>query len=238
MTSSLRRLIQGCSVLGWSRLWWLPITPLELRLSLRRLLFGSKRPFRLFFGLLQPFPWYFEVPQNQLTPFELKDDPKVLLIRQDGIFQLRCLPLFEMRDTPLRSVYRIYEYMCAGYHTQVQYETEYFYFHPHTARWSLERIPDPQDRNEQRYAFIASIIEALAAAFNWRLSLGLQRDHSRLSFEEMDASPPLKVLPPDWTSTVPPLRETLIIAENPIRRKTPFVARNILGANNGHMYTI
>ncbi|KAI4185631.1 MAG: hypothetical protein LQ346_005854 [Caloplaca aetnensis] len=173
-----------------------------------------------------------------MTPLQLKQDPKILRSRQDGIFQLRCIPLFQMRDTPLRSVYRLYEYMCAGYHSQVQYETEYFYFHPDTARWTLEKIPDPQDDDDQRYAFVASIIEALVAAFNWRLSLGLQRDRSRLSFAEMSAHPVPLNRAPKWVAFVPPLPEPLDVGGTTERRKTPFEARNILGANNGHMYSI
>ena len=149
--------------------------------------------------------------------------------------QLRCISLFMIRDTPTRSVYRIYDFMCSGLHEQVQYETEYFFFHPD---WTLHDIADPLDENEERYAFIASIIEALAVAFDWRLSLGLQRDRSRLSFAEMDANPPPVILVPSWTQSVEPLLVPLIIEETDDHRKTPFVARNILGANNGHMYSV
>ncbi|CAF9929024.1 MAG: hypothetical protein HETSPECPRED_007261 [Heterodermia speciosa] len=179
-----------------------------------------------------------QVPKSQLTPLELKNHPTAVLQRQDGIFQLRCIPLFRLRDTPLRSVYRLYEYMCAGFHTQVQYETEYFYFHPDSARWSVEEIPDPEDSHQQRYAFVASIVEALVAAFNWRLCLGLQRDRSRLSFGEMELHPPRRIRSPEWAVAVPPLPEPLIIADNVDRHKTPFEARNIMGVNNGHMYSI
>lgn len=145
-------LIQRISILlqklpnRWRCLWWQPVTPLQLRLTLRRLFHGSAHPLRLFFGLVQPFPWYLRVPPNQLRPLDLKAHPKAVLERQDGIFQLRCIVLFQMRDTPLCSIYRIYEYMCAGLHSQVQYETEYFYCHRDSARWSPDKIPDPKDR--------------------------------------------------------------------------------------------
>ena len=222
----------------WRELWWQPLTPLKIRLSLRRLCHGSAHPIRLFLRLLGPVPWRFRLPRHQLKPFELKNNPKVLLLRQDGIFQLRCIPLFQMRDTPLCSVYRIYEYMCAGYHSQVQYETEYFFFHPGPAQWSLDRIPDPKDDDVQRYAFVACVVEALVAAFNWRLSLGLQRDRSRLSLAELAANPPPQNFAPAWAIAVPSLPEPLNLEHTPDRRKTPFTARNIFGANNGHMYTI
>lgn len=238
MATYLRNVFVGIFQIGWQDLWWHPITPLELRLSLRRLLYGSSHPVRIFLRLLQPFPWHFRLPKNQQTPTELQNDLDAVLLRQDGIFQLRCIPLFEMRDTPLRSIYRIYEYMCANCHDQVQYETEYFYFHRDPARWSLENISDPKDDNAQRYAFVACIVEAMVAAFNWRLSLGLQRDRSRRSFAEMDADPPGRIHAPDWAIAVPPLPEPLIISGTTDRRMTPFEARNIIGANNGHMYSI
>lgn len=226
---------------GWRKLWWQPITPLKLRYSLRRLargVYGPSHPFRIFLSLLNPYPWYLQVPRPQMTPRDLRRNPRSVMVRQDGIFQLRCIPLFQMRDTPERSVYRLYEYICAGLYEQVQYETEYFYFHTDPQRWSLDRIPDPKDANEERYAFVASIIEALAASFNWRLSLGLQRDRSRLSFSEIDARPPSPICAPQWAIAVPRLREPLVIADNVDHRKTPFEARNIIGANNGHMYSI
>lgn len=238
MFTGLRNLVNRLSVFGWAAIWWQPLTPLSLRLSLRRLFYGSSHPLRIFFRLLQPFPWHFELPRNQLMPLELKRNPKVLLERQDGIFQLRCIPLFQMRDTPLRSVYRIYEYMCTGRHAQVQYETEYFFFHSDTAKWSLEKLPDPEDEDEQRYTFVACIVEALVAAFNWRLSMGLQRDRSRLSFDQIEHNPPPKLVAPRWAATVPPLREPLNIDDTVDRCITPFVARNIYGANNAHMYSI
>lgn len=238
MFTGLRNLVKRLSVFGWTAIWWQPLTPLSLRLSLRRLFYGSSHPLRIFFRLLQPFPWHFELPRNQLVPLELKRNPKILVECQDGIFQLRCIPLFQMRDTPLRSVYRIYEYMCTGRHAQVQYETEYFFFHSDTAKWSLETLPDPEDEDEQRYTFVACIVEALVAAFNWRLSMGLQRDRSRLSFDQIEHNPPPKLVAPRWATTVPPLREPLNIDDTVDRCMTPFVARNIYGANNAHMYSI
>ncbi|KAL9030052.1 MAG: hypothetical protein Q9196_001788 [Gyalolechia fulgens] len=238
MFTRLRNLVKRLSVFGWSAIWWQPVTPLSLRLSLRRLLYGSSHPLRIFFSLLQPFPWHFKLSPHQLRPLELKRNPRILLERHDGIFQLRCIPLFEMRDTPLRSVYRLYEYMCTARHSQVQYETEYFYFHSDPARWSVETIPDPKDEDEQRYAFVACIVEALVAAFNWRLSIGLQRDRSRLSFAEMEVNPPRTLVAPQWATSIPPLHEPLELDDTVDRRMTPFVARNIYGANNAHMYSI
>ena len=220
---------------GWRGSGWQPITPLELRLSLRRLYSGSSHPWWHFFELLQPLPWRLRLSRLQLVPNELIGHPEAVEPRQDGIMQLRCIPLFMMRDTPIQSVYRIYEFMCSGLHEQVQYETEYFYYHPD---WTLHDIADPLDKNKERYTFVASIIEALAVAFTWRLSLGLQRDRSHMSFAEMDANPPQTVAAPAWTQYVKPLHIPLIVEETDDHRKTPFVARNILGANNGHMYSI
>ncbi|KAL8880052.1 MAG: hypothetical protein Q9192_008102 [Flavoplaca navasiana] len=119
-----------------------------------------------------------------------------------------------MRDTPLRSVYRIYEYMCTHRHSQVQYETEYFFFHSESAKWSFDTLPDPKDDDEQHYAFVASIVEALVAAFNWRLSMGIRRDRSNWSFDQVEDNPPLKIIAPRWAISVPPLREPPIALRN------------------------
>ncbi|KAL8953127.1 MAG: hypothetical protein Q9222_001010 [Ikaeria aurantiellina] len=196
---------------------------------------SSAHPLALFLQLLQPFPWFFDVPKGQLKPLELRCRPDVVKERQDDIFQLRCIPLFQFRDTPIRSVYRLYEYMCAGFHTQVQYETEYFFFHHDPDRWTPDNMHDLEDEDEERYAFVASILEALIAAFNWRLSMGLQRDHSRLTFSDMDANPPKLFRAPGWAIAVPPLPAPLVLAEDVDQRKTPFIDRNIYGANNGHI---
>ena len=232
---SFRRLLSCREKFPW---WWQPLTPLQLRLSLRRLLHGSCHPYRLFAWLVQPIPWHFAVAKDQMTPAELKQNPPKFIDRQDGIMQLRSMPLFIKRDTPLCSIYRIYEYICSNNYGQVQYETEYFYFHPDTARWSLDQIPDPKDKHEQRYAILGSIVEALAVAFNWRLSLGLQRDHSHRTFDEMEANPPITIEAPSWAIAVPPLQEPLVLAECKWHRKTPFEARNILGVSNGYMFSI
>ena len=43
-------------------------------------------------------------------------------------------------------------------------------------KWCLSNIPDPCNTDPLRYAMLASIVEGLVAAFNWRLSNGQRKD--------------------------------------------------------------
>lgn len=220
--------------------WWTPITPLQLRVTLRRLWRGSHHPLRLFFWLIQPFPWRFRVPR-QLSPQELREFGNIRALRHDGILQLRCIPLFQRRDTALRSVYRIYEYLCSGEDFEVGYEVVYFFFHPE--KWRIEDIPDPQDDNQERYAILASLIEALVESFNWRYDLGLRRSRNR-----QDPRPANEVAP-EWTRKVGKLPEPLSFEPQVLdpweaqlklfqKGETPFTRRNIHYLGNGYFYNI
>ncbi|KAF8758372.1 hypothetical protein RHS01_02928 [Rhizoctonia solani] len=48
-------------------------------------------------------------------------------------------------------------------------------FVPYTAYWVIRDIPDPRDPDRVRYAMLASIVEELVAAFNYKIGLGLRR---------------------------------------------------------------
>lgn len=212
--------------------WWSPITPLQLRLSIRRLYHGSDHPLRLFFWLIQPFPWKFRVPP-QLPPQELRDLSDIRSLRHDGILQLRCIPLFQYRDTALRSVYRIYEFLCSGENHEVGYEVEYFFFHPH--QWRIEDIPDPKDDNPQRYAILASLIEALVDSFNWRYNLGLRRTR------KTEDPCPANEIAPEWTRRVGRLPEPLRLGffQFRIRKgEDVFTLRNIHDLTAAYFYNI
>ncbi|CAG8900688.1 unnamed protein product [Penicillium egyptiacum] len=94
-----------------------------------------------------------------------------------------------MRDTPLRSIYWLYELHLADRYELIGYETEYFFFQQ---SWKLGDIPDPIDSDPLRYAMIASIVEELHEAVNWKLSLGLRRNREHVYREEDgDLLPPL-----------------------------------------------
>lgn len=108
---------------------------------------------------------------------ELERDEQLQASLQPGIMQLRRIPLFRKRDTPLYSLYRLYEDLCSNDLVMMGYECEYFFFHNEQS-WRLSQILDPQDAGPIRYAILASMVEALVDAFNWRLQLGLRRDKS------------------------------------------------------------
>lgn len=173
----------------------------------------------------------------QLTPSELLGNFALVRYRQDGIAALRTLPLFLWRDTPTRSLYRLYEYICAGMCDQVSAEVEYFFFQPCLSRWRLADIADPEDNNTQRYAILASTVETLVQAFNWRLSLGLRRDGRRVTRKEIESSPPPEERAPTWTRHVGRLDEHLDLCGTPNTKTHPFSQRNI-AVNTGYFYSI
>ncbi|EXJ82595.1 hypothetical protein A1O3_06408 [Capronia epimyces CBS 606.96] len=151
--------------------------------------------------------------------------------------QLRRIPLFRLRDTSLCALYRLYEDLCSNDLIMMGYECEYFFFHKEPS-WRLSPIPDPKDSDPVRYAVLASLVEALVDAFNWRLKLGLRRDKSIDESEQRDINFQPEE-PPAWTAAVQPLKETLDLNKfadrgNPHKS---FLKRNI-HAPMGYLYTV
>ena len=201
-----------------------------------------------------PYPsWYLPIP----GPFPLRaliDDKKdqmgIIESHFGDIHNLRAIPIWRMRDTPLRSIYRLYELHLADRYALLGWETEYFFFRKD---WRMEDIPDPKDPDPLRYAIIASIVEELHEAVNWRLGLGLRRNREHV-FREEDEDPWPPFTPeklPGWTKRVPAidkdqLKESvppesldshgnLVLEEN--GKATNFARRNII-TNTGWLYTI
>ncbi|RMZ85154.1 hypothetical protein DV738_g262, partial [Chaetothyriales sp. CBS 135597] len=147
---------------------------------------------------------------------------------------LRRIPLFVWRDTPIRSLYRMCEFLCANDSDQLMLEMQYFWSHPYADSWRLQKIPDPRDTNPERYAVLASIVETLVSAFNYRLKLGLRREG--LEAEDMEeACPP-------WVLHVPSLPQRLVLFETDFPMPEPttrdsFTSRNII-ANAGYLCSI
>lgn len=111
-----------------------------------------------------------------------------------------------MRDTPLRTIYRLYEIMMTREFVLLRLECEYMW-HQASKKWSLASIPDPQDTNPVRYAMLASIVEELVKAFNWRLSNGQRRDKKHVVRTTANPHPPyVPEVAPAWTASVPPIR--------------------------------
>ena len=97
---------------------------------------------------------------------------------------MQSIPIWRARDTPLRSLYRIYEALVAREHYAVGPEVEYFWYQARRP-WELHRMPDPCDRDPIWYAILACIAEELAKAFNWRLSLGMRREKNKHIYPKM-----------------------------------------------------
>lgn len=208
----------------------LPQSPLKLRASLRRLKRCSHRR-NILFRLLCPLPWHFPLPSPK-QPAQLAADRGRILI-QPNILQLHSIPLFRIRDTPLCSLYRLYEDLCVGNILMLSYESDYFFSHTEAA-WKLSEMPDPQDSDPVRYALLASFAEALVDAFNWKLEQGLRRGGTQNAGSDHGG---LETLP-RWTERVKPLPERLNLRPNNNESADPnFLKRNIQ-APMGYLYCV
>ncbi|KAK2739952.1 hypothetical protein FQN57_006271 [Myotisia sp. PD_48] len=215
---------------------WLVLSrsPLRIRSTLHRLR-ATPHPWKLFRQLFWPFPWYFRIPPTVSVSALQQQDQKVIETSYAELCQLCEMPIFRARDTPLRSLYRLYEDLCTENLILMGYESEYFYFRQ---RWRLSQIPDPKDKDSERYAILASMVEALVAAFNWRLEIGLLRDDKIVGLTaEMNYFPMEEV--PEWAATVGPSPRKLILT--PSEASCPpsehFLKRNI-EASIGYLHGV
>lgn len=188
-------------------------SPLQIRRSLWRLKEHHTHPLFALLRMSIPYPsWFFPIP-GPFSPRALIDDKKNktgLIRTQFGdLHNLRDIPLWRMRDTPLRSIHRLYELHLADRYKLMGYETEYFFYRP---GWKLQDIPDPNDSDLVRYAVVACILEELHKAVNWRLSLGMRRngDHVYREFDEDPLPPFVPEELPDWTKHVPLIDKELL----------------------------
>ncbi|TAQ85340.1 hypothetical protein B7494_g6344 [Chlorociboria aeruginascens] len=202
--------------------WWMRLqskirylhTPLDLRGSVVRLRHDHRHPyfalFKLFIVQLQ-MPsrnWSYDYPLPEaLAPKDIADNETLFDRHHPNIFNLRYIPIWTIRDTPLRAIYRLYEIFMTREFVLLRLECEYMWRHS-GRKWSLRSIPDPCDPDPVRYAMLASIVEELVRAFNWRLQHGLRRDgnHVRRSIENPWPKYDPEVTPP-WTASVPPIQE-------------------------------
>lgn len=232
----------------WYRLRGLQ-TPLELRYSLRRLRHNHSQPWLSLLWLFIPYPsWHFANPEP-LPSQKILGNEELMLRRRHDLVNLFAIPLWRARDTPLRSLYRLYESMISGEYTPMRQETEYFWYQ---RTWVLDQIPDPTDSDPIRYALLACLVEELVVAFNRRLSLGMRRNHKHILREHNeDPYPPYTpVLGPMWTRKALPIpRESLsdlprefvrdghllVLEERGVNEL--FLKRNIV-TNVGWLYTI
>jgi hypothetical protein len=188
----LRRFIRYCH------------SPLRLRSSIVRLRHNHRQPYLALLRLFIPFPtWYFPIPP-QVPLKDLLGNSQLVTDRRGDIVNLRTIPLWRARDTPLRSLYRLYECMASGVYPLIGTETEYFWYQ-YRRNWGLKMIEDPRDSDPVRYAILACLVEELVKAFNWRLSIGMRRNRQhihRITDEDPYPSFTPEILPP-WTKGRP-----------------------------------
>jgi hypothetical protein len=213
-------------------------SPIQIRHTIRRVR-ACPNTSTIIFQLLWPFSWYFPLPEP-LSYEELQAAPEIIDTRQCGIRNQFEIPLFRVRDTPLRSLYRLYDDMCAGRLTLMTYESEYL-FRRGSKRWLLVQIPDPQDTDPTRYAILASLVEALVDVFNWRLELGIRRGGRPCDQSEERATNFTREEAPPWTQNIAGVEKQVNLID---RKSEPFaksdenfLRRNIV-ATSGYLYII
>jgi hypothetical protein len=147
--------------------------------------------------------------------------------------RMHFIPLFCMRDTPLRSLYRLYEYTCTRSHNEIMEEGMYFF--QRQKHWRVKDIPDPGDTP---FAMLFSPVwwkhwrKPLISGLNWGSVEGsLMKNLHSSSFSKRIKSPVRDS--PAWCAAVQPLEETLDLAPN--LHKSPhmgFRQRNIIADAN------
>jgi hypothetical protein len=107
------------------------------------------------------------------------------------------------------------------------------YYFWRRAGWCIKDIPDPKDPNPLRYAILASLVESMVAAYNWKISIGLRRGVGVTSAAQDEAfrndpNKPFEEVP-SWASRVPPVEEWTSFLEDRVinHYNTPFHKRRI-----------
>lgn len=118
---------------------------------------SGRHPFRTTWQILWPYPKTFDLP----PPLSVEEIMQNLSIIYDRvpIAQLRCITRWARRDTPMRSLYRLYEILTADDENELMKESNYFFHDQPT--WHLVDLPDPVDPDPRRYALLASLVEAM-----------------------------------------------------------------------------
>jgi len=166
------------------------------------------------------------------SPRFLLQNAEVVEERETLTYGWMLMPLWRWRDTLQRSFYCMYEDFVADQGVLLGYETEYFFKYSDPA-WALHLLPDPREGNDddpERDAVMASFLEDVVGAFNWRLALGLRRGAP--SVDRADDGTPAPFVPercPDWVATVPPLPERLVLHKIrlDLDLQDPYLNRNI-----------
>ena len=182
--------------------------------------------------LFWPFPWKFLLPPP-FSPHEIRAHPEIVTERHfelEDYEQLREIRLFQVRDTPLRSLYRLYELLCADLPSDSMLESHYFW---RTPTWRMGDIPNPNDPDPVRQTILASLVEEMVTAYNWKIGLGMRRGVKFHSKRDRLASANAINKPfetcPEWATQPSPLPGHLSFLQDGKRakRSSHFTKRNI-----------
>lgn len=161
-------------------------TPLELRESLIRLSHRNTHSFLALLRLFLSIPtWHFRVSNSisfkiMLNNIQLLDSQ----LSSADLINMRCISLWRARDISIRSLYRIYETIVAREYDVIDSKIKYFFYQKRRS-WAVCRIQNSWNRDFIRYAILASMIEELAKAFNWRMSLRMRRNKRKHIYHKM-----------------------------------------------------
>ena len=202
-------------------------------------------PFQASLQSREPNDHFYEpVPEDYPTfppppPQQILRDPEqywaVVSARKYGA------PRGLFQDSSMYALYRLYEYIVLdkvfGYRNTLEW-----FWRQH--QWPICEIPDPQDDDAARYAFLAGVTYLMVRSYNARVALGLTRDAPAImTMEEAeeakkrtDQERPYERVP-SWAEKVPPLAETLSLPthdgvtlkdKDDERADPDFLAKNIL----------
>ncbi|KAK6518585.1 hypothetical protein TWF506_005720 [Arthrobotrys conoides] len=140
-------------------------------------------------------------PLEKILSYE---NPEKTILHRYGIFRIvRYCWSFRNQDSPLASVYRMYEFLVADLWKEICYESDYFWY----SLSPVEGIPaPPANLDSKTYACIASMIQTLVKAYNYKIGLGIPR-YKPKGMTTLQCSRLPKVLErvPDWAVSYPPL---------------------------------
>jgi hypothetical protein len=124
-----------------------------------------------------------------------------------------CFPRNHLPDSPLASLYRLYEFYVIDDTIAFRNEIEWFWYRH---QWLVHAIPDPEDPDPLRYAILAGLTEILCLSFNRLIRRGLPRNAPPIigNFEVLAAQPRVIETRPEWALNIVPLTEKVFVPNN------------------------
>lgn len=165
----------------------------------------------------QPLPA--QTSRHESPVFPPPPPEEIITHRSDYITKLRMrkyrIPETAPADTPLFTLYRLYEFLIVDHVTGYRNQLEYFW---RQSDWPVGDIEDPKDDNPTRYAFLACLPALLVRSFNEKIGQGLPRNAPAIispeqaeEFRTRPESSKVYEKVPEWTHHVPPLPKILVL---------------------------